>query len=81
MKATKLLTYTVFFERAEEGGYIAKVPALPGCVSQGETFEQAKENVKDAIAGCIEVLKEDGDEVPEEKKEHIAATVEVPLRA
>ncbi|KKW17525.1 MAG: Toxin-antitoxin system, antitoxin component, HicB family [Candidatus Magasanikbacteria bacterium GW2011_GWA2_50_22] len=80
MKTTKILTYTVIFEKASEGGYIAYVPSMPGCLSQGETFEEAKTNIKDAIGGYIEVLKEDGDEIPVEHEEHIAATVAVPVR-
>ena len=44
----KILKYTVIFEPAKEGGYVVSVPALPGCVSQGETFEQASEMIKDA---------------------------------
>lgn len=39
-----------------DGGYIASCPALPGCHSQGETTEEAIENVKDAIEGCLAVL-------------------------
>ena len=79
MESQKVLTYTVVFEKATEGGYVASVPALPGCMTQGENFEEAKENIKDAIVGYIEVLKEDGDEVPVEHAEHIAATVAVPV--
>ena len=45
----KVLKYTVIFETAKEGGYIAYVPLLPGCITQGETYEEAKINVKDAI--------------------------------
>lgn len=78
MKSATNLSYTVLFERAEEGGYIAFVPALPGCMTQGETFEEAKENIQDAIIGYIQVLREDGDDVPTEYKEHIAATIAVP---
>ncbi|MBI4135538.1 type II toxin-antitoxin system HicB family antitoxin [Candidatus Uhrbacteria bacterium] len=81
MESTKILTYTAIFEKAPEGGYVASIPALPGCMTQGETFEEAKENIKDAIVGYIEVLKEDGDEVPLEHEEHIAATVAVPVHA
>lgn len=77
MESTKVLTYTVIFEKADEGGYVAVVPTLPGCLTQGETFEETKENVKDAIRGYVSVLKEDGEEVPIEKDEHIAATVAV----
>ena len=76
----KILTYTALFEASEEGGYIVSVPALPGCLTQGETFEEAKANIQEAIALYIEVLKEDGDDVPVET-EHIAATVQVPVAA
>ena len=78
MKNSSELSYTVLFEQAEEGGYIAFVPALPGCMTQGETFEETKNNIQDAIVGYIQVLREDGDDVPTEYKEHIAATVAVP---
>ena len=77
MKAAKVLTYTVIFERAAEGGYIALVPALPGCMSQGETFEAARDNIKDAITGYLAVLREDGEEIPM-AEESITATVSVP---
>ena len=77
MEAEKILKYTVLFEKAEEGGYVAYVPLLPGCMTQGETFEEVKDNIKDAIYGYLEVLREDGDEIPREQEEHIAATVTV----
>lgn len=75
----KILTYTVIFERDSEAGYVCFVPRLPGCMSQGETFEQAQENIKDAIQGYISVLKEDGDEIPVESSEHVSAMVAVPV--
>lgn len=75
----KILTYTVIFERDPEGGYVSFVPMLPGCMSQGDTFEQAQENIKDAIQGYISVLKEDGDEIPVESAEHVSAMVAVPV--
>jgi len=40
----------------EDGGYVVSCPALPGCHSQGETVEEAMENIKDAIRGCLKVL-------------------------
>lgn len=43
------MKYTVVLEEAEEGGYTVTVPALPGCISEGDTYEEALENVKDAI--------------------------------
>lgn len=76
---SKILTYTVIFEKDEAGGYVANVPTLPGCMTQAETFEEAKELIRDAIKGYLAVLKEDGDEIPVESAEHIAATVTVPV--
>ncbi len=77
-KVTKnILEYTVIFEPAQEGGYVVSVPAIPGCNTQGETFEEAVEMAKDAIQGCLEVLKEEGQEIPVEHKETIATKISV----
>lgn len=40
---------------AEEGGFWGEVPALPGCVSQGETMDEFLANIREAIEGCLEV--------------------------
>jgi len=47
----------VKIEKDEAGYYVAEVPALPGCYSQGKTYEQAIENIKEAIEGWIEVME------------------------
>ena len=65
-KAAKTLSYTVFYEEAEEGGYVAFVPALPGCHTQGDDLEEAEKNVKEAISLYLESLSAHGDPVPEE---------------
>jgi antitoxin HicB len=49
---------------AEGGGWLAEVPELPGCMSDGETPQEAAENVMDAIACWIEAAEEDGRPVP-----------------
>ena len=46
----------VVIERDETGYYVAEVPALPGCVSQGKTLAQVKTNIQEAIRGWIEVM-------------------------
>ncbi len=48
----------VLIFRADEGGFWAKVPAIPGCVSQGETIEEVKANILDALQGCLAVREE-----------------------
>ncbi len=45
----------VVIHDAEEGGYWAEVPAIPGCATQGETFEELLENLYDAVEGCLSV--------------------------
>ena len=47
----------VIIEPDEAGYFVAEVPALPGCFSQGETYEQAIENIKEAIEGWFEVME------------------------
>jgi len=48
----------VIIHTAEEGGYWAEVPALPGCITEGETWEEVIANLKDAINGWLEVANE-----------------------
>jgi predicted RNase H-like HicB family nuclease len=43
----------VHIHKAEEGGYWAEVPAIPGCVTQGETFEELLQNIYEAVEGCL----------------------------
>ena len=55
-------SYTVVIHEEPDGGFWAEVPALPGCYSQGETIDEIKRNVREAIAGVLEVLREEGRE-------------------
>lgn len=73
----KILEYTAIFEPAEEGGYVVSVPALPGCVTEGDTFEEAASMIKDAARGYIQVLKEAGQEIPREKSDVVISKVTV----
>lgn len=50
----KSLNYTVLIEQDEDGIYIAKVPDIPGCYTQGKTVEQAMERIREAIQVCLE---------------------------
>lgn len=50
----------------EDGYWVAEVPSLPGCISQGQTRDEAVENIREAIELYIEVLKEDGQPIPED---------------
>lgn len=60
------MRYTVILEREEDGGYVASVPALPGCVSQGDTRDDAIRNVQEAADLYVEDCIASGDPVPTE---------------
>ncbi len=65
------MKYRVFIEQDEDGVYVAEVPSLPGCISQGQTRSEALENIKEAIAGYLESLKAHGELVPPPISEEI----------
>jgi len=56
--------FNIVVERDEDGAYIASCPALQGCYSQGDTYEEAVENLKDAIRLHIEARHEVGEPIP-----------------
>lgn len=56
----KVFEYTVVFQEEKKGGYSAWVPTLPGCASQGETFEETLSNIKEAIELYLEDLPKKG---------------------
>jgi predicted RNase H-like HicB family nuclease len=56
--------YTVVIEQEPDGGYVAVVPALPGCISQGDTRDAVVANIREAIELYIEDCIEAGDPVP-----------------
>jgi predicted RNase H-like HicB family nuclease len=49
------MTIQAIVHKAEEGGYWAEVPSLPGCATQGETLEELRLNLREAIEGCLSV--------------------------
>jgi predicted RNase H-like HicB family nuclease len=54
------MKFNVTLDRDEDGVWIVECQAIPGCVSQGQTKEEALENIKEAIALCLEVRSEQG---------------------
>jgi antitoxin HicB len=77
----KEVTYTVHIESAEEGGFVASFPALPGCHTQGETFEEVIAMAKDALIGFLEMLHRHGQPIPEERPASKEVGFEFPLSA
>jgi len=53
------LKIKVVVHEAEEGGYWAEVPAIPGCATQGDTLEELMKNVQEAVEGCLAVEVEE----------------------
>jgi predicted RNase H-like HicB family nuclease len=58
------MKYRVLIEQDEDGVFVAEVPSLPGCISQGQTREEATQNIKEAIALYLESLQAHDDPVP-----------------
>ncbi|KKQ66932.1 MAG: hypothetical protein US86_C0002G0049 [Candidatus Daviesbacteria bacterium GW2011_GWA2_38_24] len=67
MKNTSL-SFSVMYEEAPEGGYVAYAPSLPGCHTQGDTIEEAEKNIQEAIELYLESLESHGEEIPQEKR-------------
>ena len=64
---TKLQTYSFRIEPDEQGGYVVTVPALPGCVTQADSYEEALAMAQEAIEGFLEALVKAGQPIPHEK--------------
>lgn len=73
------IDYSVIVHEAEEGGYWVEAPALPGCYSQGETLDDALDNVKEAIALYLEALMDDDMRIPMDSD--VVFHVTVPVEA
>ena len=74
-----IMDYSVIVHEAEEGGYWVEAPALPGCYSQGETLDDALDNVKEAIALYLEALMDDDMRIPMDSD--VVFHVTVPVEA
>ena len=70
--------YTVVLQKEPDGGFVATVPALPGCVSQGDTRTEALHNIREAIEVYLEDCRAAGDPVHEEDEREY---VDVEIRA
>lgn len=59
--------FTIVIEPCEEGGYYAECPSLPGCHVQGETYEEAMEEMREAIKAIVEDYRQSGESIPEDQ--------------
>ena len=72
------MKYTVVLQRENDGGYVATVPALPGCVSQGDSREEVLKNIEEAMDLYLEDVKAAGEQIPvEEGREYVEVTTGV----
>ena len=71
------MNYKVFFTKGDDGYIVAECPAIPGCISQGKTVQEAIKNIKEAIELCIECYKEDNEKIPEDTTEITEVSVSV----
>ena len=60
------MKYTVIIEKGRESGYVAYCPALKGCHSQGESLEEATDNIREAIEAYLKSVKAHGEPIPRE---------------
>lgn len=81
MKKTSenILKYDVVFEEQPRGGYTVTVPSLPGCISEGDTFEESKANIEDAIKLYLEDMAAEGEEIPNDSKSIFVGQVKIHL--
>ncbi len=70
------MKYRVLIEQDEEGIYVAEVPSLPGCISQGQTRAEALVNIKEAILGYLESLEAHNEPIPPPITEEVGLTTE-----
>lgn len=73
------MKYTVILQHESDGGYVAVVPALPGCVSQGDTRAEVLKNIDEAIQLYLEDVREAGEPIPVEvDREYVEITGQLP---
>lgn len=77
MRSEHTETFTIAIYNAEEGGYWAEVLELPGCASQGETLDELRLNIEDAIQACLSVHLEDEGE--HERRTVSTMSIRVPV--
>ena len=74
----KIYQYTAIFESDKKaGGFTVTIPSLPGCISEGDSFEEALQNIQEAASLYIEVMKDRKVEIPKKEKGIIIAPVEI----
>lgn len=79
----KIVTYIGLFESVAEGGYVVTFPDLPGCITEGDTLDEAKKMAKDAVELYIQSLRDDNKDLPLAKykmKKELSNIKQIPFR-
>jgi predicted RNase H-like HicB family nuclease len=71
------MKFKVIIHKAEEGGFWAEVPGFPGCVSEGETLEEVRAHIRDALTGVLEVMQDSPIEEPDREPGDLVEVLEV----
>ncbi len=72
------MKYTVILQRETDGGYVATVPALPGCVSQGDSRTETLKNIEEAIELYLQDVRDAGEPIPvESDREYVEVTAAI----
>ncbi len=73
------MRYTIILDPdPEEGGFTVTVPSLPGCITEGDSYEEALANAREAISGFVRALYKLGEPVPEEDPGLVVIKIDVP---
>lgn len=73
-----MITFKVFIKKGEDGHFLASVPSLPGCHSQGQTIDEARKNIEEAVAGYLKVAKKFGDKIIRDDAQTFETTLYFP---
>ncbi len=71
------MKYRIIIEQDEDGMFVAEVPSLPGCISQGKTSQETIKNIKEAIEVYLESLKEHNEPIPPLINEEVVARLNI----
>ena len=74
--AKECMEFKILIKQDEDGVFVSKIPQLPGCISQGDTREDAITNISDAVLGYMDSLKKHGESIPVPIDEE---TIQVPV--
>ena len=73
-----MLTFKVFIRKGEDNQFIASVPSLPGCHTQGKSIDEARKSIEEAVNGYLKVSKKFGDKIGRDDTQTLETTLAIP---